>query len=131
MIKTCLKHSGACAAKASVRRLRQQSLSSSYVSVEGLNIHIVREGHGPHPLLLLPGALGSATSDFYPQLAGLSQECWESEVKAADVLSFFIYCNLIYFDTFFICSSILKVSFGIGLSCKLPIFTFNQKFQSR
>jgi valacyclovir hydrolase len=43
------------------------------VRVDGRNIHVVRVGGGPHPLLLLPGALGSATTDFAPQLAGFDQ----------------------------------------------------------
>ena len=52
----------------------RRGLSSSYGTVDDRKIHVVREGLGPHPLLLLPGALGAATSDFYPQLAGLSKE---------------------------------------------------------
>jgi len=48
-------------------------LSSERVRIEGGSIHVVRAGHGSHPLLLLPGALGSANTDFAPQLAGLDQ----------------------------------------------------------
>ena len=46
-------------------------LTSQYVSVEDKKIHVVRKGNGPQPLLLLPGALGSALTDFKPQLEGL------------------------------------------------------------
>ena len=46
-------------------------LTSQYVSVEDKKIHVVKAGAGPHPLLLLPGALGSALTDFKPQLEGL------------------------------------------------------------
>jgi len=49
-------------------------LSSHYAEVGGARVHYVREGTGPHPVLLLPGALGSAVSDFTPQLEGLSKE---------------------------------------------------------
>lgn len=48
-------------------------LSSHYAEVGGARVHYVREGTGPHPVLLLPGALGSAVSDFTPQLEGLSK----------------------------------------------------------
>jgi valacyclovir hydrolase len=51
----------------------ERSLSSEHVRVDGRNIHVVRVGGGPHPLLLLPGALGSASTDFAPQLAGFDQ----------------------------------------------------------
>ena len=47
------------------------SITSQYVSVEDKKIHVVKAGAGPHPLLLLPGALGSALTDFKPQLEGL------------------------------------------------------------
>ena len=46
-------------------------ISSQYVSVEDKRIHVVRKGSGAQPLLLLPGALGSALTDFKPQLEGL------------------------------------------------------------
>ena len=46
-------------------------ISSQYVSVEDKKIHVVKKGNGPQPLLLLPGALGSALTDFKPQLEGL------------------------------------------------------------
>ena len=46
-------------------------ITSQYVSVEDKRIHVVRKGSGPQPLLLLPGALGSAMTDFKPQLEGL------------------------------------------------------------
>ena len=47
------------------------SVTSQYVSVEDKRIHVVRKGSGAQPLLLLPGALGSALTDFKPQLEGL------------------------------------------------------------
>ena len=47
------------------------SITSQYVRVEDKKIHVVRKGNGPQPLLLLPGALGSAMTDFKPQLEGL------------------------------------------------------------
>ena len=47
------------------------SITSQYVRVEDKKIHVVRKGSGPQALLLLPGALGSALTDFKPQLEGL------------------------------------------------------------
>ena len=47
------------------------SITSQYVSVEDKKIHVVRKGSGAQPVLLLPGALGSALTDFKPQLEGL------------------------------------------------------------
>lgn len=50
------------------------NLTSSSVHIGEAKVHYVRAGDGPEPVLLLPGALGSATSDFTPQLEGLSKE---------------------------------------------------------
>merc|ERR1711936_821862 len=63
---------GACV-PGSVGRVRWcgASVTSQYVSVEDKRIHVVRKGSGAQPLLLLPGALGSALTDFKPQLEGL------------------------------------------------------------
>jgi len=47
------------------------SLKSVKVSVEGRSIHVVRRGNGPKAVLLMPGALGTATTDLLPQLEGL------------------------------------------------------------
>jgi len=44
------------------------SITSDYVEVEDKRIHFVQRGTGPHPLLLMPGALGTALSDFTPQI---------------------------------------------------------------
>merc|ERR1711936_129763 len=41
------------------------------VSVEGRSIHVVRRGNGPKAVLLMPGALGTATTDMLPQIEGL------------------------------------------------------------
>ena len=38
-----------------------------------IRIHYVRSGTGTEPVLLLPGALGSALSDFSPQFEGISK----------------------------------------------------------
>lgn len=73
MASVLLKRSFVNAPMRAQLRPRGRGLSSSYVTVDKHPIHIVREGHGPHPLLLLPGALGSATTDFSPQLAGLDK----------------------------------------------------------
>jgi len=53
---------------------RMLSMTSNSVQVGEAKIHYVRAGDGPEPVLLMPGALGSALSDFTPQLEGLSKE---------------------------------------------------------
>ncbi|XP_033110044.1 valacyclovir hydrolase-like isoform X2 [Anneissia japonica] len=40
------------------------------MDVSGVNLHYMKVGRGDHPILLMPGALGSATTDFGPQLMG-------------------------------------------------------------
>jgi len=52
-------------------RHMSSSLKSVKVSVEGRSIHVVRRGNGPKAVLLMPGALGTATTDMLPQLEGL------------------------------------------------------------
>lgn len=49
----------------------ESSLRNVRVSVGDRTIHVVRRGHGPQPLLLMPGALGTAVTDLLPQLEGL------------------------------------------------------------
>jgi len=58
------------------------SISSFETSIDGDKIHYQSAGNGPHHLLLLPGALGSATTDFLPQLSKLNGDiftihCWD------------------------------------------------------
>ena len=52
-------------------RRSSSSLTSQHVVVEDRRIHVVKAGSGARAVLLLPGALGSALSDFRPQLEGL------------------------------------------------------------
>jgi len=47
------------------------SLREVKVSVGDRSIHVVRRGDGPQAVLLMPGALGTATTDLLPQLEGL------------------------------------------------------------
>ncbi|XP_014666243.1 PREDICTED: valacyclovir hydrolase-like isoform X3 [Priapulus caudatus] len=47
------------------------ALISAKEEVNGVNFHYVRRGAGEHPILLMPGALGSGSSDFGPQLEKL------------------------------------------------------------
>lgn len=44
------------------------STASDSIQVNDQKIHFVKRGSGSHPLLFLPGALGTATSDFSPQI---------------------------------------------------------------
>ncbi|XP_030369424.1 valacyclovir hydrolase [Scaptodrosophila lebanonensis] len=57
------------------RRLQFQACRASHterkVEVHGIDLNIVESGNGPHSLLLMPGALGSAWTDFKPQIEQL------------------------------------------------------------
>jgi len=44
------------------------SVVSDFVTVDDQKIHFVKRGDGDHPLLFMPGALGTAMSDFSPQI---------------------------------------------------------------
>ncbi|XP_012928690.2 valacyclovir hydrolase isoform X2 [Heterocephalus glaber] len=50
------------------------SVSSGKVAVNGVHLHYQRTGEGEHPVLLLPGMLGSGETDFGPQLKSLSKK---------------------------------------------------------
>ncbi|CAG2170335.1 unnamed protein product, partial [Oppiella nova] len=45
-------------------------MSSGCIDVEGNNIWYEKFGTGPHPLLLIPGAIGTGRTDFGPQIQG-------------------------------------------------------------
>ncbi|KAL1254205.1 hypothetical protein QQF64_016434 [Cirrhinus molitorella] len=49
---------------------------SGKMSVNGVNLHYQRTGEGNHTVLLLPGALGSAQTDFAPQLEKVDKQCF-------------------------------------------------------
>jgi len=56
-----------------VRAFSEQSaVSGDFVTVNDKKIHFVRRGSGEHPLLFMPGALGTALTDFAPQIEGFS-----------------------------------------------------------
>ncbi|KAK7113940.1 hypothetical protein V1264_000088 [Littorina saxatilis] len=59
---------------ASARLCSSSAITSHYAEVNGVRIHYEKTGSGKHPLLLLPGALGSTRTDFAPQLEKLSKE---------------------------------------------------------
>ncbi|XP_053715135.1 exocyst complex component 2 isoform X4 [Synchiropus splendidus] len=54
--------------------LRRCSAVSGRLRVNGVDLFYERVGRGDHALLLLPGALGSARTDFGPQLKCLDQK---------------------------------------------------------
>ena len=51
----------------------QSAVASDFVTVHDKKIHFVRRGDGAHPLLFMPGALGTAMSDLSPQIEGFSE----------------------------------------------------------
>jgi len=59
---------------ASTRKLSSSSLEAFYTQIGDQRIHYLKRGEGPEPVLLMPGALGSARSDFTPQLEQFSEE---------------------------------------------------------
>uniref|UniRef100_A0A1B0CAM4 AB hydrolase-1 domain-containing protein n=1 Tax=Lutzomyia longipalpis TaxID=7200 RepID=A0A1B0CAM4_LUTLO len=61
---------------AGIVRRSQRTMSSGFtteskIKVEDVNINYVRVGSGQKAVLLMPGALGSAKTDFVPQIEGL------------------------------------------------------------
>ena len=52
---------------------RRQALHTAAVGVNGVELHCVRAGEAGPAVLCMPGALGTAMTDFEPRLAGLSQ----------------------------------------------------------
>ncbi|XP_038652589.1 valacyclovir hydrolase-like [Scyliorhinus canicula] len=51
-----------------------RTITSAKIEVNGVHLHYQQTGKGDHPLLLLPGALGSSQTDFGPQLKSLNKE---------------------------------------------------------
>ncbi|KAF4099949.1 hypothetical protein G5714_020075 [Onychostoma macrolepis] len=66
---------GLCMSSVKQRRFYSMCVSGK-VSVNGVNLHYQRTGDGEHTVLLLPGALGSAQTDFAPQLEKLDKRCF-------------------------------------------------------
>jgi valacyclovir hydrolase len=58
--------------------------SGSKAPVNGVQLHYERRGTGPHPLICLPGALGTALSDFKPQLEYFGREGSDYTIIAFD-----------------------------------------------
>lgn len=54
------------------RRTLTTAASSGTVSVRGVNLFYMAQGDKGLPLVCMPGAMGTAETDFGPQLAGLS-----------------------------------------------------------
>lgn len=50
------------------------SVDSGRQHINGVDLYYEKTGKGGHPVLLFPGALGSARTDFGPQLKGLNKE---------------------------------------------------------
>ncbi|XP_078608541.1 serine hydrolase BPHL-like [Branchiostoma floridae x Branchiostoma japonicum] len=51
-----------------------ESIPHQKVEVNGVNINYAKVGTGDHPVLLMPGALGSTLTDFTPQLEKLDRQ---------------------------------------------------------
>ncbi|XP_036042770.1 valacyclovir hydrolase [Onychomys torridus] len=50
------------------------AVTSAKVAVNGVHLHYQRTGEGDHAVLLLPGMLGSGSTDFAPQLQSLNKK---------------------------------------------------------
>ncbi|KAK7802299.1 hypothetical protein U0070_012821, partial [Myodes glareolus] len=50
------------------------AVTSAKVAVNGVHLHYQRTGEGEHAVLLLPGMLGSGSTDFAPQLQNLNKK---------------------------------------------------------
>ncbi|XP_005101956.1 valacyclovir hydrolase isoform X1 [Aplysia californica] len=55
-------------------RTSDRVLKSEKIHTNGVDFHYTQAGDGAHCVLLLPGALGSALTDFMPQLKGLDEK---------------------------------------------------------
>ncbi|XP_014296580.2 valacyclovir hydrolase [Microplitis demolitor] len=60
---------------ATVRNLSISStiLQEKKINVDGVDINYLKTGTGNHPILLLPGAVGTIWTDFKPQIEGLDK----------------------------------------------------------
>lgn len=47
------------------------------IGVDGMLVWYSEHGHGPHAVLVLPGAIGTAESDFDVQLNPASSHCFD------------------------------------------------------
>ncbi|SPP88127.1 valacyclovir hydrolase [Drosophila guanche] len=65
-------------------RLCRAAHTERKVNVQGIDLHIVECGSGPRSLLLMPGALGSAWTDFKPQIEQLPKLLPEHTIIAWD-----------------------------------------------
>lgn len=52
----------------------EHKIQEGKIKVDGLDINCVQVGNGEHPVLLLPGAMGSVWTDFKPQIECLSRD---------------------------------------------------------
>ncbi|XP_077993338.1 serine hydrolase BPHL-like [Glandiceps talaboti] len=55
-------------------RTMSSDITQHRQEVNGVNIHYEKAGSGDHPMLLLPGAIGTSQTDFSPQLERLNRE---------------------------------------------------------
>eukprot|EP00096_Caligus_rogercresseyi_P007236 TRINITY_DN2503_c0_g1_i3.p1 TRINITY_DN2503_c0_g1~~TRINITY_DN2503_c0_g1_i3.p1 ORF type:complete len:289 (-),score=47.83 TRINITY_DN2503_c0_g1_i3:92-958(-) len=66
--------------KASAQIIRRMASStttrgeSQFLDIDGQRTHVQTYGHGPHPILLLPGALGSGETDMKPLIENTSRD---------------------------------------------------------
>ncbi|XP_074103127.1 valacyclovir hydrolase-like [Cotesia typhae] len=60
---------------AAVRNLSITStrLEEKKINIDGIDINYLKTGAGSHPVLLLPGAVGTIWTDFKPQIEGLNK----------------------------------------------------------
>ncbi|XP_015524239.1 valacyclovir hydrolase [Neodiprion lecontei] len=58
----------------STMRNMSTNFEEQKINVKGWDINYVKVGRGAHPVLLLPGALGSIWTDFKPQITNLDKD---------------------------------------------------------
>ena len=63
----------AAAARPATARACSTLGEAGKVAVNGINLHYLRNGSSGPPVVCLPGAMGTAETDFAPQLRSLSE----------------------------------------------------------
>lgn len=72
------------AAATSTSQASPEGVARSKAPVNGVLLHYEMKGSGPHPIVCLPGALGTALNDFKPQLDYFGREGSDYTIVAFD-----------------------------------------------
>ncbi|RLU24479.1 hypothetical protein DMN91_002568 [Ooceraea biroi] len=74
VFKTCNRVTSLAIRQSSTIGGKARQVEERKIQVDDININFARVGTGDHPVLLLPGALGTIWTDFKPQIENLDTE---------------------------------------------------------